>query len=269
MFRTKLDLKLKKQRKSGSPFFNLRETISMILQNHLSDPKTPMIHCVEERGIIEEPYQTPDDIMRKKGFIILVQNVYKWKNLPVAKVVFSDCQRYAAMLRNNPTDSRLLEAYFNRTVHHLVQRIPADQQEKSLFRKMLYTNAARVSQSGSDVWTDSFINLLFPREDPFSDVQEIADIEETKGFPPIPFPSSKPSSHSDEALLEDNVSEWSADVINPPQCAPPLRHPECAFCHSKTGTLKRCLSCKEVFYCNKKCQKRHWKEHKPDCQSSG
>lgn len=87
-----------------------------------------MIQCVEERGIIEEPYQTPDDIMRKKGFIILVQNVYKWNNLPVAKVVFSDCQRYAAMLRKNPTDSRLLEAYFNRTVLHLVQRIPADQQ---------------------------------------------------------------------------------------------------------------------------------------------
>ena len=59
----------------------------------------------------------------------------------------------------------------------------------------------------------------------------------------MPFPSSKPSRHSDEALLEDNFSEWSADVINPPQCAPPLRDPECAFCHSKTGTLKRCLSC--------------------------
>jgi len=87
-----------------------------------------MIQCVDERGIIEKPYQTPDDIVRKKGFIILVQNVYKWKKLPVAKVVFSDCQRYAAMLRNNPTDSRLLEAYFNRTVLHLVQRIPADQQ---------------------------------------------------------------------------------------------------------------------------------------------
>lgn len=93
-----------------------------------------MIHCVEERGIIEKPYQTRDDIIHKKGFIILVQNVYKWKNLPVAKVVFSDCQRYAAMLRNNPTDSRLLEAYFNRTFLHLVQRIPADQQVSEYLR---------------------------------------------------------------------------------------------------------------------------------------
>ncbi|XP_020612511.1 uncharacterized protein LOC110050878 [Orbicella faveolata] len=274
MFCTKLDLKLKEQRKSGSPFFNLRETISMILRNHITEPETPMIQCVEERGIIEEPYQTPDDIVRKKGFIILVQNVYKWKNLPVAKVVFSDCQRYAAMLRNNPTDSRLLEAYFNRTVLHLVQRIPADQQEQSLFRKMLYTNAARVAQSGSDVWTDSFITLLFPREstlDLFSDVQETAGERKfkTKGFPRNPLPSSETSSYSDEALPEDSFSECSADVIDPPQCTPPLGDPECAFCHSKTGTLKRCLGCKEVSYCNTKCQKRHWKKHKPDCQNSG
>ena len=44
---------------------------------------------------------------------------------------------------------------------------PSFQQEKMLFRKMLYTNAARVAQSGSDVWTDSFITLLFPRESTF------------------------------------------------------------------------------------------------------
>ena len=42
--------------------------------------------------------------------------------------------------------------------------MPSFQQEKKLFRKMLYTNAARVAQSGSDVWTDSFITLLFPKE---------------------------------------------------------------------------------------------------------
>ena len=44
MFRTMLDLKLKKQRKSGSPLFNLRETISMILLNHVENPKV----CLEE-----------------------------------------------------------------------------------------------------------------------------------------------------------------------------------------------------------------------------
>ena len=39
MFRTKLDLKLKKQRESGPPFFNLRETIAIILLNHVTDPE--------------------------------------------------------------------------------------------------------------------------------------------------------------------------------------------------------------------------------------
>jgi len=139
---------------------------------------------------------------------------------------------------------------------------------------MLYTNAARVTQSGSDVWTDSFITLLFPREstlDLFSDVQETAGERKfkTKGFPRNPLASSETSCYSDEALPEDSFSECSADVIDPPQYAPPLRDPECAFCHSKTGTLKRCLGCKEVSYCNTKCQKRHWKKHKPDCQNSG
>ena len=39
------------------------------------------------------------------------------------------------------------------------------QQEKSLLRKLLYTNAARVAQSGeSDVWMNSFLSPLFPRE---------------------------------------------------------------------------------------------------------
>lgn len=42
---------------------------------------------------------------------------------------------------------------------------PTLSQEKSLFRKLLYTNAARVTQdNGSDVWKDSFVCPLFPRE---------------------------------------------------------------------------------------------------------
>lgn len=46
--------------------------------------------------------------------------------------------------------------------------LPSFQQEKSLIRKMLYTNAARVPQEReSDVWKNSFITLLFPREKPF------------------------------------------------------------------------------------------------------
>ena len=43
MFRTKLDLELKIQGKSGSPLFNLRETITIILNKHAEDPKV----CIE------------------------------------------------------------------------------------------------------------------------------------------------------------------------------------------------------------------------------
>ena len=53
----------------------------------------------------------------------------------------------------------------------------------------------------------------------------------------------------------------------PRQLVPPLKEPQCAFCHSKTEDLKRCFGCKKVFYCGKQCQKRHWKEHKPHCQN--
>ena len=38
MFRTKLDKQLKSQRKDGSAFFDLRESISVIIQEHLKQP---------------------------------------------------------------------------------------------------------------------------------------------------------------------------------------------------------------------------------------
>ena len=43
MFRTKLDLELKSQRKSGSPFFNLRESITMILSKQSDEPKVSFV----------------------------------------------------------------------------------------------------------------------------------------------------------------------------------------------------------------------------------
>ncbi len=87
-----------------------------------------MVHCVDELGIIEEPYQTPDNMARKKGLVIKVQEMYRWKNLPVAKVLFCDCQRFAEMLRNNPNGTQVMGAFFSVTWHHLVERIVADEQ---------------------------------------------------------------------------------------------------------------------------------------------
>ena len=88
-----------------------------------------MVYIVDERGIIEESYQTPDDMTNKRGFVIIVQKLYKWKHLPVAKVLFCDCQRFAELLRNDPTGgTQLIPAYFNQVFLHVIHRIPADQQ---------------------------------------------------------------------------------------------------------------------------------------------
>ena len=38
----------------------------------------------------------------------------------------------------------------------------------------------------------------------------------------------------------------------------------CPMCQ-KTARNK-CTACKEVFYCSKGCQKKHWKQHKFECK---
>ena len=42
MFRTRLDQELKIQNSSGSPFFDLRESISMILNKHVKEPQVQL-----------------------------------------------------------------------------------------------------------------------------------------------------------------------------------------------------------------------------------
>ena len=105
-----------------------------------------------------------------------------------------------------------------------------------------------------------------------------------KDFPFNPF-SSPESSQSEEDFSPGSFVEFLTDLLkhhgdpsdtgldhesffDPRRWEPPLREPECAFCHSKTENLKRCSGCKRVFYCSKTCQKNHWKEHKPECQNS-
>lgn len=88
------------------------------------------MYCLDERGIIEEPYQTPDNMSRKKGFVIVVQQLYKWRYVPVAKVLFCDCQRFADMLRNKSEGAQmgLMRSFWSATWLHLVDRIVADRQ---------------------------------------------------------------------------------------------------------------------------------------------
>ncbi len=40
---------------------------------------------------------------------------------------------------------------------------------------------------------------------------------------------------------------------------------ECQFCQRKNKVLRMCKSCRAIFYCSKKCQKRDWKDHKKQC----
>lgn len=49
------------------------------------------VYYVDEWGIIEELYDLVEDMLKKKGFVIKVKKLFKWKNLFVVKVFFCDC----------------------------------------------------------------------------------------------------------------------------------------------------------------------------------
>ncbi|XP_067033885.1 uncharacterized protein [Acropora muricata] len=259
MYRTKDDQQLKCTRQSGPPFFDLRESISMIFNGFMRESKTARtIYCIDERGVIEQPYQTPDDMANKKGFVVKVQKIYKWKNLPVAKVLFFDCQQFSEKFRDVLTAEETMRAFLAEAWFSRVERIVASQQEKALFRKLLYTNAGRVLQSNDcELWKHSFLSPLFPRESTkgsFEIMQTVQQFlpEGTSSFP--------------EHLLQQDMNP-SALLANHQSDSPSLAELECAFCHSKpVEPLKKCLGCKKVFYCRKECQTKHWRDHKAYCR---
>ena len=55
--------------------------------------------------------------------------------------------------------------------------------------------------------------------------------------------------------------KWKNDVLN--------RKKYCSFCCNGTYNRRKdfhvCKRCKNAYYCNKKCQKMHWSEHKKNC----
>ena len=56
-----------------------------------------------------------------------------------------------------------------------------------------------------------------------------------------------------------NVDTASSSCLKPNET-------ECSFCQKKSENLKRCMGCKNVFYCSTYCQGRHWRvEHKNQC----
>ena len=88
-------------------------------------PKIPKVHYVDEREIVQEPYDSVEDMLKKKGFVIKVEKLFKWKNLPVAKVFFCDCQQFACLIREN---TQLFAEYCRRLFDHKVNRFSADKE---------------------------------------------------------------------------------------------------------------------------------------------
>ena len=40
-----------------------------------------------------------------------------------------------------------------------------------------------------------------------------------------------------------------------------------AWCEEPQGELKRCSKCRQVWYCSRQCQEKHWKFHIFDCRA--
>lgn len=72
--------------------------------------------------------------------------------------------------------------------------------------------------------------------------------------------STLPQNFSTPLLLEDYTA------VTPP--VTPDSPPLCAICHS-TDSLRRCSTCKSLYYCSPTCQARDWGIHKPLCKPFG
>ncbi|XP_031572249.1 uncharacterized protein LOC116306350 isoform X2 [Actinia tenebrosa] len=252
MFGTELDMKLKSERKSGDAFFDLRESISKILQGHVEEPKIPKVYALEDNPLVRAPYNTLDDIKRKKGFIIKVEKIYRWNYLPLIKIIFYDCKKYGDIMKKNPTGSEALVRSFLSTIMRAsILRTWADQKELDLLRKMLYTNAVRIPQeevSADSLWKASFVTPLFPRERNNIFFQDTSSMQ--KSISKLLFGGITDTSQSAPKILAQAL-------------------PRCHFCHKTSGDLKRCMGCKDVSYCSRDCQKKDWKQnHKAVCRKN-
>ena len=101
--------------------------VIVMIESFRLTPKIPKVHFIDERGIVQEPYDSKEDMLKKKGFVIKVEKLFKWKNLPVAKVFFCDCQQFACLIGKNAGNTQLLAEYYYRIHGHKVNRFSADQ----------------------------------------------------------------------------------------------------------------------------------------------
>ena len=102
--------------------------VIVMIESFRLTPKIPKVHYVDERGIVQEPYDSKEDMLKKKGFVIKVEKLFKWKNLPVAKVFFCDCQKFARLIRKDQGNTQLLAEYYDRILRHKVNIFSADKE---------------------------------------------------------------------------------------------------------------------------------------------
>ena len=62
--------------------------------------------------------------------------------------------------------------------------------------------------------------------------------------------------------MKDNETENDEDAEENDAAATTL----CSACDMESDALKKCRNCKCVWYCDKECQNKHWKEHKKECK---
>ena len=62
---------------------------------------------------------------------------------------------------------------------------------------------------------------------------------------------------------KDNETENNEDAAEENEAPNKL----CSACDKESDALMKCRACKCVWYCDKECQNKHWKEHKHECKS--
>ena len=89
-------------------------------------------------------------------------------------------------------------------------------------------------------------------------------------------PESKPAAKTGATLAQFKPDiftymGWGTGRMPPLISVYHALEPLCARCGKRAeggAKLKRCTACKQTFYCNVECQRRHWKSHKPLCRQA-
>jgi hypothetical protein len=71
--------------------------------------------------------------------------------------------------------------------------------------------------------------------------------------------TTKPSIKEEKETATDKEKEAEQEEETTKKCE------GCDAAETSSGAFKLCAKCKQVRYCSRDCQKKHWKEHKKDC----